>query len=91
MVCVNPASLEDHQKYAAQLGFPYPIASDEGSKVAAAYGALKPEGGIQRTVYVIDRQGAVRYAVQGLPETEELLKQIEQIGEADNPPRRSGY
>lgn len=91
MIAINPGSLESHQEWAEKSEYRFPIVHDEGGKIAAAYGALKPEGSIQRTVYVIDRQGAVRYAHQGLPETAELLEQIEQISQADTPPRRSGY
>jgi peroxiredoxin len=92
VVAVNPGGLDSHHAWEEKCGgFPFPLCHDEGSKVAAAYGALKPEGGIQRTVIILDRQGVVRYAKQGLPETEELLEQLDQLRRPESPPRRSGY
>lgn len=47
--------------------------------MAAAYGALKPEGGIQRTVFLVDRQGKIAWAQQGMPETAEILAAIDAL------------
>lgn len=57
-----------------------PLAVDADRKVAAAYGALKPDGrGIARTVVLIDKQGKVRWAVQGLPETETIMAELDKV------------
>lgn len=79
MVAVNPGSLESHRKWDQEFGFNFPICVDEGKKVAAAYGALKPEGGIQRTVFLVDRQGQIAWAQQGMPETAEILTAIDAL------------
>lgn len=84
MVAVNPGSLESHRSWEAQFGFGFPICTDEGSKVAAAYGAQKPEGGIQRTVFVINQQGRITWARQGMPSTQETLDALDQL-KADDP------
>jgi peroxiredoxin len=45
--------------------------------VAQAYGALKANGtSIQRTVFIVDKGGTVRYAKQGMPPDQELLEAI---------------
>jgi predicted transcriptional regulator len=51
--------------------------------VAAAYGALKPEGGIQRCVLVVNQQGRVTWSQQGMPSTEEILTAIDAMASDD--------
>lgn len=83
MVAVNPGSLASHQKWAEQNGFSFPICVDTDKKVAAAYGALKPEGGIQRSVFVVNRKGTVVWAQEGMPATEEILAAIDAMNHDD--------
>jgi peroxiredoxin Q/BCP len=72
---VNPAGIESHQKYSEKHSFTFPLLVDEGGKVTALYGARKtPLGGVARTVYIIDKQGVIRYAQRGLPPDAELLE-----------------
>ncbi len=75
---VNPDGLESHERFAKAQNYQFPILVDEGSAITRAYGALKPEGGIQRTVYIIDPQGTIVFAEQGLPEDEKLVEAIRQ-------------
>jgi thioredoxin-dependent peroxiredoxin len=75
----NPGSLASHQKFAEKQAYPFPILVDADKTMAAAYGALKPEGGIQRTVYIIDGQGIIRFAQQGSPKDELLLNVIREL------------
>jgi peroxiredoxin len=49
---------------------------DADKTMAQAYHALKEGGGIQRTVYIIDAEGVIRYAKQGLPSDAELMEAI---------------
>ncbi len=77
MVAVNPGSLASHQRWAEKMGFDFPICVDEGKKVAAAYGALKDSGGIQRCVIVINKQGKVTWSQEGMPATEEILAALD--------------
>ena len=45
--------------------------------MAEAYNALKDNGtSIQRTVYIIDGNGVIRFAQQGMPSDEELAEAI---------------
>lgn len=80
VVAVNPGSLASHSRWAEKFGFPFPICVDKDKKVAEAYGALKPSGGIQRTVVLVDRQGRVAWAVQGMPSTEEIKAAVAALG-----------
>ena len=57
-----------------------PLTVDADLKVAATYGALKPETNrIARTVVVIDKRGKVRWTYQGLPETETVLNALDKV------------
>ncbi len=78
VVAVNPGSLKSHQTWADKFGFRFPIAADADRSVARAYDALKENGtSIQRTVYIVDKEGVIRYARQGMPTTEELLAALD--------------
>jgi peroxiredoxin Q/BCP len=71
---VNPASVESHAKYAAKFAFGFPLLSDADHSIARAYHALKEDGrGIQRTVYLIGRDGVVRFGERGAPPPAEVL------------------
>ncbi len=57
------------------MGFPFPLLSDAQREVATLYRALKEDGkSIQRTVYIIDKGGTIRYAKRGMPSNGELLE-----------------
>ena len=72
---VNPASVENHAAYAARLGLPFPLLSDPGLTISAAYGTLKPNGsGIARSVCLIDRDGRVMYSQAGAPGADVILE-----------------
>lgn len=57
--------------------FNFRLLSDSEYSVTKAYNALKENGqSVQRTVYVIDKAGKIRYAKQGMPSDEELLETL---------------
>jgi thioredoxin-dependent peroxiredoxin len=71
---VNPASVASHERYAAQFRFPFPLLSDPGRAVAAAYRAVRPGSrSVLRTVYLIGTDGRVRLAQRGAPATDDIL------------------
>jgi peroxiredoxin Q/BCP len=75
VVTVNPASVAAHERWAAKMGFNFPLLSDPDRQVCAAYQVLKENGkSVQRTVYIVDKQGVIRYAKQGMPPDSELLE-----------------
>lgn len=74
---VNPGSAASHQRFASQLKLNFPLLVDAERKVAEAYQALKENGtSIERTVVIIDKEGQVGYAKQGMPPDSELLEAI---------------
>lgn len=80
VVGINPASEEDHARYSAQLGLTFPLLSDAGGRVAAQYGVLNPDRSVQRSVYVVDKEGIIRFAARGMhwtPEFYEVLAGLE--------------
>jgi peroxiredoxin Q/BCP len=82
IITVNPASVDAHERWADSKGFNFPLLSDPDRQVCAAYGALKENGkSVQRTVYIIDKDGIIRYAKQGLPPDSELLKVLQGLQE----------
>jgi len=55
---------------------------DEGGQITAKYGARKTHlGGVARTVYIVDKRGAIRYAQQGKPPDAELLEVLRGLRE----------
>jgi thioredoxin-dependent peroxiredoxin len=72
---VNPASLESHRGYVEKFQFNFPLLSDPERTIAGAYNALKEDGQrIQRTVYVIGRDGTVHFAQRGTPPVDEIVR-----------------
>jgi peroxiredoxin Q/BCP len=78
-VGINPASVEEHARCREQLGLNFPLLSDVGGQVTARYGALNLDRSVQRSVYVIDKAGVIRFATRGLhwvPEFYEALANL---------------
>ena len=72
---VNPASVDSHKSYVEKLHFNFPLLSDPERTIAGAYHALKDDGkGIQRTVYVIGKDGTVRFAQRGTPAVDDIVR-----------------
>jgi peroxiredoxin Q/BCP len=72
---VNPASVDSHRSYVEKMRFNFPLLSDPDRAIARAYDALKDDGkGIQRTVYVIGRNGTVRFAQRGAPPVDDIVR-----------------
>lgn len=79
----NPDSIESHERFAAAQKYEFPILVDADRTMAKVYRALKEDGkGIQRTVYIIDQDGVIRYAKQGLPPDTELAEVIRSLPQA---------
>ena len=54
--------------------------SDTEGKMAEQYGAFKAGGGyFQRRTIIIDKEGKVRYAQNGMPNQDNLLKFIAEL------------
>ena len=71
---VNPAGVEAHASYVAKLRFTFPLLSDPDRAIARAYHALKDDDkSIQRSVYVVQRNGTVAFAQRGTPPVDEII------------------
>ncbi len=74
---VNPAGVEGHAKYVEKMRFNFPLLSDPDRAIARAYHALKDDDkGIQRSVYVIGRDGTIRFARRGAPAPDEVVAAV---------------
>ena len=69
----NAGSLNSHASFAEKYGYCFPILVDAEKTMAAAYHVLKADGGYQRTVYIIDGTGIIRFAQQGMAKHTDLL------------------
>jgi thioredoxin-dependent peroxiredoxin len=79
---INPGSAESHQKFIDELDLTFDLLVDEGLAVAKAYDVLKPEGGIQRTVVIVGKNGRIIFRAQGAPPPAELLSAISAADDA---------
>jgi peroxiredoxin Q/BCP len=71
---VNPASVEGHASYVRKLRFNFPLLSDPERAIARAYHALKEDGkGVQRSVYLVQRDGTIAFAERGAPPVDDIV------------------
>ena len=66
VIGVSPDSVESHRQFKKQHELPYCLLSDEGHRLADAFGVWKEKSlygrkymGIERTTVIIDREGRV--------------------------------
>lgn len=77
---VNPALPEAHREYAERLALPFLLLSDPGLVVARRYHAVRAGvGEVDRTVYLVGRDGGVIFSARGAPGADIVL---EGLGEA---------
>jgi peroxiredoxin Q/BCP len=75
---VNPAGLESHERYVNKMSFNFPLLTDPDREIAKSYHAVKDDGvGIQRSVYVIRRDGTIAFAQRGAPPVSEIVAAVE--------------
>lgn len=75
---VNPADEAKHQAFAGKFGYQFPLIVDADESIRKAYDVGKILGLFfqQRIVYIIGKDGRIRYAKKGNPPVSELLKVI---------------
>jgi peroxiredoxin Q/BCP len=81
---ISPQDVTSHDAFAGKHGFRFPLLADTGKEVAQLYGILGPIGFPRRSVFIVDREGIVRYAhraIAGLTyrPVKELVDVLEQI------------
>jgi peroxiredoxin Q/BCP len=69
VIGVSPDPVASHDKFKAKYGLTFPLAADEGTTVANAYGVWAEKSmygkkymGVERTTFLIDREGVIRKA-----------------------------
>lgn len=71
---INPQNPGSHEKFRSKFQFPFPLLVDKGQEVGKLYhtnGLI-----VKRTVYLIDKEGIIRYGKRGKPELDEVLKGV---------------
>lgn len=73
---INPQSAKSHAGFRTNNNLNFPLLIDEGGRVCEAYNTK----GLmtKRTVYLIGKDGVIRYARRGKPSPEEVLASAEE-------------
>jgi len=74
VVGVNPAPADSHKAFKSKHNYPFPLLVDNAKRIAKLYNC----GGliVNRTVYVIGKDGKILYARRGKPNLDEILAAI---------------
>jgi peroxiredoxin Q/BCP len=65
VLAISPQDVDSHARWAEQEGFTFPLLADTDQTVIAAYGLTAPVVGVRRSVFIIDREGVVRWRYTG--------------------------
>jgi thioredoxin-dependent peroxiredoxin len=82
-VGVNPGDAESHERFREAHALNFELLVDEDMQAVTAYGAVKPDGGIQRSVFVIGKDGKVMFAREGAPAWQVILNAIREIDDGE--------
>lgn len=74
ILAINPASVTSHISYCSKKGFNFPILADPDGVTVAKYETEKSPGkGVQRSVYLIDPEGKIRYVETGMGDNDQIM------------------
>ncbi len=85
MLSVSVDSVFSHKAFAEKIGgISYPMLSDfyPHGTVCTQYDCLRPQGFPKRAVFIIDKQGVIRFRKEyekGIPDNKELLAELDKI------------
>ena len=79
MIGLNPQSSASHEAFAKKHGLPFPLASDPKRVACRAYGAVGLLGMTRRALYLIGRDGRVKYRRTDLPLFRRTAAELEQV------------
>ena len=68
---LNPQSAKSHDRFRQKYKLPFPLLVDQGQKVAELYHANGLF--VKRTVYLIGKDGKIRFSRRGAPPPDEVL------------------
>lgn len=85
VLAISSQNMESHDKFSAKLGLTFPLLADTDKAVAGSYDTLGPLGFARRSIFVVDKDGIVRYvhrAIAGLTfrSTDELIAAVRATG-----------
>jgi peroxiredoxin Q/BCP len=64
---ISPQGVQSHEDFSCKHGgFPFPLLADTSKSVGKDYGIVGPMGFYRRSVFVVDAEGAIRYAHRAL-------------------------
>lgn len=66
VLCLSPQDVASHEEFAAAQKLRLPLLSDTDKAVGQAYGILGPLGFYRRSVFVVGRDGTIRFARRSL-------------------------
>ena len=72
---VNPGDAASHRNFRSRRQFPFPLLVDSGQRVAALYNASGIV--VKRTVYLIGKDGKIRFGERGKPVPSQVLQAAE--------------
>ena len=75
--------------FLATLDYPFPVLVDVDRRVAAAYGALAPNGTARPTLALVGEDGRLLHRLAGVPPVDELLTILGGGTEARSAPPRT--
>lgn len=76
---------ESHKQFCDAYNLEFELLVDGNMEAAQAYGAVKPEGGILRSVFVVGRDGKIIFAQEGAPSWAEVSAAIGAIDDGTPP------
>jgi peroxiredoxin Q/BCP len=84
VVGISAQNVASHESFSGKHGFNFPLLADVDKDVAAAYGTLGPIGFPRRSVFIIDRDGVIRYAHRAMAgltyrPVNELIDELERL------------
>ncbi|NBS28905.1 MAG: peroxiredoxin [Actinobacteria bacterium] len=62
VLAISSQGLVSHEAFAQKYGLKFPLLADSEKDVSKAYGVLGPLGFPRRSVFIVDREGVIRYA-----------------------------
>jgi peroxiredoxin Q/BCP len=66
VLCLSPQDVASHEAFAVAQGLRLPLLADPAKTVGEAYGILGPLGFYRRSIFVVGRDGVIRFARRSL-------------------------
>ncbi len=79
VIGLNPQSSDSHEAFAKKHGLPFPLVSDPERRTCRAYGAVGLLGMTKRALFLIGRDGKVKYRRTDLPLFRRTAAELKQV------------